>query len=268
MDNIIEHKTRFYKFVEQFIKNSRMVYTQEDVKNKIEQIMTNRSNTSTKDMKIYNLFTAFKVIEFSGVNRLVKLDEEDNQVKYICAYENLFEEIDKYHKSVGHGGIHKTLKEVKKHYSNITLKFVKAYIEFCLGCQEKNTKSGSKKVVVKPIVSSGFMNRGQLDLMDFQSMPDGVYKWIMHYQDHHNKLSFLCPLTSKCAREVALRLVEIFTFIGAPYILQMDNGREFVAKFIEELKKIWTDMIIVHGKPRHPQSQGSVERANADVQRC
>ncbi|RNA38407.1 KRAB-A domain-containing 2, partial [Brachionus plicatilis] len=111
MDNIIEHKTRFYKFVEQYLKNSRMVYTQDDVKNKIEQIVTNRSNPSTKEMKIYNLFQAFKVIEIGGVNRLAKLDEEDNLVKYICAYEELFDEIDKYHKTVGHGGIHKTLKE-------------------------------------------------------------------------------------------------------------------------------------------------------------
>jgi hypothetical protein len=47
----------------------------------------------------------------------------------------------------------------------------------------------------------------------------------------------------------------------------MDNGREFVAKIIEELINIWKDMIIVHGKPRHPQSQGSVERANADVKK-
>ena len=109
------------------------------------------------------------------------------------------------------------------------------------------------------------MHQGQLDLMDYQSMPDGIWKWVMHYQDHHNKLSYLNPLSSKCAREVALRLVDIFTLIGAPCILQMDNGREFVAKVVEELKLIWPGMAIVHGKPRHPQSQGSVERANGDV---
>ncbi|CAF0967028.1 unnamed protein product [Brachionus calyciflorus] len=45
----------------------------------------------------------------------------------------------------------------------------------------------------------------------------------------------------------------------------MDNGGEFVARIIRELKLIWKDMVIVHGKPRHPQSQGSIERANADV---
>ena len=136
---------------------------------------------------------------------------------------------------------------------------ISLYNQLCIGCQKKGTKSGVKKVVVKPIISTEFMNRGQLDLMDFQTMPDGIYKWAGHYQDHHNKLSFLFALTSKCAREVALRLIDIFTFTGAPCILQMDNCREFVAQVITELKLICPGMTIVRGKPRHPQSQGSVE---------
>jgi hypothetical protein len=49
-------------------------------------------------------------------------------------------------------------------------------------------------------------------------------------------------------------------------IRQTDNGRELVAKVIEELLKVWKDCKIVHGSTRHPQSQGSVERANADVE--
>jgi hypothetical protein len=53
---------------------------------------------------------------------------------------------------------------------------------------------------------------------------------------------------------------------GAPVILQSDNGREFVATIIEEMLKIWKDCKTVHGSPRHPQSQGLVERANADVE--
>jgi hypothetical protein len=28
---------------------------------------------------------------------------------------------------------------------------------------------------------------------------------------------------------------------------------------------MWPDCTLVHGKPRHPQSQGSVERGNADI---
>ena len=45
----------------------------------------------------------------------------------------------------------------------------------------------------------------------------------------------------------------------------MDNYKEFVAQVIIELKLIWPKMTIVYGKPQHPQSQGSAERASADV---
>jgi hypothetical protein len=34
---------------------------------------------------------------------------------------------------------------------------------------------------------------------------------------------------------------------------------------IDELTIMWPGLKIVHGKPRHSQSQGSVERANQDV---
>ena len=30
------------------------------------------------------------------------------------------------------------------------------------------------------------------------------------------------------------------------------------------IKQLWTGTVIVHGRPRHPQDQGSVERANGD----
>ncbi|CAF1506672.1 unnamed protein product [Didymodactylos carnosus] len=51
-----------------------------------------------------------------------------------------------------------------------------------------------------------------------------------------------------------------------PKILQSDNEREFVAHVIYYLETIWTDLIIINGRPRHPQSQGLVERGNAVVQ--
>ena len=35
---------------------------------------------------------------------------------------------------------------------------------------------------------------------------------------------------------------------------------------ITELKLLWTELLMVHTKPRHPQSQGSVERLTATLQ--
>jgi hypothetical protein len=62
-----------------------------------------------------------------------------------------------------------------------------------------------------------------------------------------------------------MQILDIFLLFGAPNILQSDNGAEFTASIISQLKDLWPECKIVHGKPRHPQSQGSVERANADI---
>jgi hypothetical protein len=75
----------------------------------------------------------------------------------------------------------------------------------------------------------------------------------------------LNALKRKTSAEVAHHLVRIFSTFGAPKILQSDNGREFANKVIIELVSKWPSCRIVHGKPRHSQSQGSVERANRDI---
>ncbi|XP_025414391.1 KRAB-A domain-containing protein 2-like [Sipha flava] len=129
-----------------------------------------------------------------------------------------------------------------------------------------NKKGSNRKLVIKPIVSKDFNERGQVDLVDFQSLPDGKYKWILNYQDHHTKFISLFPLESKRAVEVASNLLTIFLTFSAPKVLQSDNGREFVNSVINEIKELWSECIIVHGRPRHPQSQGSIERSNQDVE--
>lgn len=102
--------------------------------------------------------------------------------------------------------------------------------------------------------------------MDLQSCPDNEYRWLLNYQDHLTKFLFLRPLKTKTANEVANELLKIFLEIGAPSILQSGNGREFTASVISEMVKIWPSLKILHGRPRHPQSQGSIERSNQDVE--
>ncbi|XP_045448769.1 KRAB-A domain-containing protein 2-like [Melitaea cinxia] len=96
-------------------------------------------------------------------------------------------------------------------------------------------------------------SRCQVDLIDFQTQPDGNFKFIMVYQDYLTKFVLLRALQCKRAAEAAYHLNDIFVTIGAPCILQSDNAREFVNNVISELA-------------RHSQSQGSVERANQDIE--
>ncbi|KAK4297539.1 hypothetical protein Pmani_030050 [Petrolisthes manimaculis] len=163
------------------------------------------------------------------------------------------------HISTGRGGRDRLLKKVQKKYANIPTKAVELFKSLCQECQKKRKQPMTKGVVVRPILTKEFSSRGQVDLIDMQSMPSGSNKkWIMVYQDHQTKFCILRALTSKRAAEVAFHLLDIFLFFGAPVILQSDNGSEFTSQ-------VWPKLTLVHGKPRHPQSQGSVERANGDI---
>jgi hypothetical protein len=105
---------------------------------------------------------------------------------------------------------------------------IEIFLTVCQTCSCK--KSMNRKLVIKPIMSNDFNERGQVDLIDFQSVPDGKYKWILNYQDHHTKCISLRPMES---------------------ILQSDNGREFVNCVLDELKQLWPECVIVHGRPSH-----------------
>ena len=79
----------------------------------------------------------------------------------------------------------------------------------------------------QPLLTRGMNVRAQIDLIDYQSMPDGPYNYVLDYQDHGIKFCQLRPLTKKSHRAIALELLNIFCIFGPPSILQADNGKEF-----------------------------------------
>ncbi|XP_037776955.1 KRAB-A domain-containing protein 2-like [Penaeus monodon] len=138
------------------------------------------------------------------------------------------------------------IKELHRKYANITTKALELLKSLCGDSQKKRKRSVINGIVEHPILSKEFASRGQVDLINMQSMPHFNFKWI------------------KRAAEVAFQLVDIFLLMGTPAVLQGDNGSEFTPRVIIKLKEIWPSLTMVHGKPYHPQSQGSVERANGD----
>lgn len=182
---------------------------------------------------------------------------------FFVAVEELFDMIHATH-TMGHLGRNRMMYELKKHYKNITYEAVNIYLKLCRICTEKKANK-QKGRVVKPIVEKTFNDRCQVDLIDMQSCPDGDWRFIFVYQDHLTKFVQIKPLKTKRAEEVAAALADVFHTFGAPCILQSDNGREFSNTVIETLMAQWPHVRIVHGAPRHSQSQGSVERANRDI---
>lgn len=233
--------------------------------NKIIADLTAIDKSGKKTPHEYYLLKKYEVLKCGDVFKLIRRRNANEDPIYFATLEDTFDIIKRAHIATGHGGRDKMVKELTKKYANITHDAISIYKSLCIECQRKRKRPTTKGTVVRPILTKNFGSRSQVDLVDMQAMKQGNYKWIMVYQDHLTKFCVLRPLTSKRAAEVAYQLLDIFLLLGAPEILQSDNGSEFTACVITELKLLWPDLVMVHGKPRHPQSQGSVERANCDI---
>jgi hypothetical protein len=111
-------------------------------------------------------------------------------------------------------------------------------------------------------------------------MPNGNFCFLLNYIDHGVKSLFSIPLTRKHASCIAVVLLEIFTVVGPPMILQSDNGNEFntvamtrkqVDEFCGKLVTSTGEAIVarvsdVYRSLHHSLSNGGVEQVNCTMQ--
>ena len=181
----------------------------------------------------YYLLSKFEILLCGDVEKIIK-QRADSSVPplYYVTIEDTFDIIKRAHLSTGHGGREGMIKELQKKYANIPTQSIELFMSLCEECQKKRKRPMTMGVVVRPILSKYFSSRGQVNLIDMQSMAHLNYKWIMVYQDHLTKFCVLRFLTSKRAAEVAYQLMDVFLLFGTPTILQSDNGSEFTANII------------------------------------
>ncbi len=80
-------------------------------------------------------------------------------------------------------------------------------------------QSQNQSLVSKNIITLGWGVWGQVNLIDYQSMPDGTFYFFLNYIDHEVILLFLVPLVAKQASCIAIALYQIFCLIGPPMVL-------------------------------------------------
>lgn len=210
----------------------------------------------------YHFLNSFRLVTFGDVQKVVRCSTG----KYMATKNATLGIIKQAHHDTGHGGERKTHQKIIERYANVPRHLVGLFLRGCERCAEKkHRKETAAGVTVKPLTVKKFNERGQVDLIDMQTVQDGEYRYILNYMEYLTKFHILRPLQSKQTAEVARNLLFIFLDFGAPLILQSDNGREFTSQLIRELSSLWPDLVLINGRPRHPQSQGSIERSNAGV---
>jgi len=194
-----------------------------------------------------------------------------NYVKRITYFERVYADIRRAH-GQDHTKGRTLYGRVCDSIKNIARDYCKLYTDLCPICIQRQTRS-RPVAGLKPIVTYGFGTRGQVDLIDFQSMPDVSFRFLMNYMDHGVKFLFSIPIVQKTGSSIAVALLQIFTVIGPPMILQSDNGSEFhgaamndrqrrvygklvrltddeIDEIITEIKQLWPECRMVRGSPR------------------
>ncbi|CAF3013450.1 unnamed protein product, partial [Rotaria sp. Silwood2] len=201
----------------------------------------------------------FKLDITSGIEILCSMKNG----RRIVVIESYFAVLKDIHKKTGHGARDKMRHEMNEHYYWMPTQVIDIFLQCCTSCIVR--KSFKLPVTPSAIISVGFLTRLQRDLIDFRTRPDKDFQWILHCRDHYSKYSWGYALISKEAQRIADHLLTLFYQFRPCKILQSDNGREFTASVIKNLKNFWPELIIINGRPRHPESQGLVERGNATL---
>jgi len=71
---------------------------------------------------------------------------------------------------------------ISEEYAFISRKMVEEYCKLCTTCTLKRAQN--VVAPMQPILTSNFMERLQIDLIDLRNTPDGEFKWICHVIDH------------------------------------------------------------------------------------
>ena len=127
------------------------------------------------------------------------------------------------HNQQGHLKTERTLAALKPQYYSATADLVKVFVDDCSACHQKNSGIEKKKGARKPIISSEFRDRFQVDLIDMRTIRrrdvyGNMMRWIMTVKDHSTGLIYLVALPRKMAKYVAVELEKYVGFVGYPTI--------------------------------------------------
>ena len=242
-------------------------------------VYPNRINSKTqsdsiKRSKFRKLCNKFKLNE---QNRLIILNPNkanntsSNNVWYNIPYESEKQNIlNQHHWNNNHCGRDAMVDLIKRNnwYWFGFYKDIMNYINNCPFCD--NIKSKFKKINTgfKIITDKGPHYRYIADLwyLSKEIRNKSGFNYILDVIDHFSKWYQGYALVTKSSKEVLTYINSFVQSFGKPYILQTDNGLEFCNSDIENFC-INNDIKIIHGKPRHPQSQGACEVCHREIKK-
>ena len=144
-------------------------------------------------------------------------------------------------------------------------RFIQGIVSTCRTCKMTTGRKPTTVAIIPLPVEHDVFERVQIDLIELTGQPSSIgHRYIMTVLDCFTKYLWTFPMTSKDAVETTFHLDLWIKQHGVPRILQSDNGKEFKNEDMYSLFEE-TEMTVVHGRERHPRSQGKVEAVNKSL---
>ncbi len=111
--------------------------------------------------------------------------------------EDIFNVLREAHLATGHGKELVMYRGVSRDYFNVSRVICAMFCNECATCLLTRSNLKKTKAGHRPILTTGFGSRGQVDLVDFQSSEFDGMKWLLTYCDHGTKFAATTPVPNK-----------------------------------------------------------------------
>eukprot|EP00794_Sanderia_malayensis_P003647 gene3647-4164_t len=196
------------------------------------------------------------------------------QNRQVIFKEDIYDVILNCHKNgEKHRGYKGTFNKINETYCSIPREVVHKFVEMCDYCavnhacftpnhhknqsDKKNKLAKSGKAKRKYEFNDAFLTRCQVDIIDMTENPDGLFKYIGHFFDHHTKYNILFPLKTNEAKYVARKLCRhVLGHFGLPRIMYSNYDRRYLNELISSILQLWSsDAQIISGDPKSKKVQ-------------
>lgn len=164
----------------------------------------------------------------------------------------------------GHQGVARTYKRLRgRYYWNTMLRDVKDYVSSCTTCASMKSSSLPPMGFMRPMPTSLVpFERVAIDKFGSIANASDGSKYVLIAIDFCTRFVVATTMSDGLAATAA-RFMKGIILDHYPSVVQSDNCPEFAAEFAELLR--CAGIKHVHSTPRHPRSNGMIERANKSI---
>ena len=188
--------------------------------------------------------------------------------KAVVKKTELHDVVQKMYKSSKGSGARKIYHKLKECYSGVALRDVQKMLSKSCTHQRLNVRF-ENKARLRPVRARTVQIRHHIDVVNMQGLSTKfkgkTFKYVLSIIDVFSRYHWLVPLERKSSSHVARELIRVYKEHGAPRFIQHDQGPEFDGAVSALCKKL--HIKVIKGRPYHPQSQGTIEKAHRSFQK-